>query len=166
MAQRSPEEGAVAAGVPAGGSPPIPRSGAELPQDGLSAVSRERAAVARPKLPPHRGKLTRIQDSAQGAIGALREWVDLRIELVKAEVQDALAEKQAQAKAAAVVGLLAALAGLMLLLALGFGAGALFEALLGFAPLPALAAGFGLVMVILAIVAGIAYVRSPLRDAS
>lgn len=113
------------------------------------------------QLPPHRGKLSRIQTSAEGAADALKEWVDLRIELVKAEIEEVIAEKQEQAKFGAILGFLALLAVFMFLLVAGFGASAGFEALLGWAQLPSLTAGYGLVLLIILIIAGAIFRGSP-----
>jgi hypothetical protein len=134
--------------------------GGELPVSAVRQIDRER------QLPPHRGKLDRIQGSAEGAVLALREWVELRIDLVRAEIMETIAEKQEQAKFGAIMAVFGALAGLILLLTLGFGFSAIFEATLGFAQLPALAAGYGVVVLLLAVVTFVAYLRSPFSKSS
>jgi hypothetical protein len=115
-------------------------------------------------LPPHKGKVSRIQDYVQGTVGGLREWMELRIELAKAEIREKIAEVQEQAKFGALIGVFAALAGFFLLLTIGFGFSALFRALFNFGQLASLTAGYGLLTLLLAIAAGVFYSMSPFRD--
>jgi uncharacterized membrane protein YqjE len=72
------------------------------------------------------GKVQRITEQTQGLVDDLKEWVDLRIELVRIDVEEQI-EAQANQVALGVIlaglGLLAVLFGLT---ALGFGLGALF----------------------------------------
>ena len=63
----------------------------------------------------------RIADHLAGVSENLREMVELRIGLVKREIQDEIEEKVALAKAGAAAGVLGALAGLFLLVALALG---------------------------------------------
>ncbi len=75
---------------------------------------------------PSGGKVQRITEQTQGLVDDLKEWVDLRIELARIEVEERV-EAQANQIALGVIlaglGLLAVLFGLT---ALGFGLGALF----------------------------------------
>jgi hypothetical protein len=112
-------------------------------------------------LPPHRGKVARMQDYVQGTVTGLREWVELRIELFQAEIREKIAEKQEQVKFGVLMGVFAALAGLFLLLTIGFGFSALFRALLGFGQLASLTAGYGLLTLLLAAICGVLYLKSP-----
>lgn len=97
-------------------------------------------------------------------MSTLREWVDLRVELVKTEIEEMIAEKQELAKFGAMLGGIAAMAVTFLLLVLGFGFSALIEGVLGWAQLTSLTAGYGVVFVLLAAVAFIVYLKSPFRQ--
>jgi hypothetical protein len=129
-------------------------------------VSAVRQSDRARQLPPHFGKLDRIQGSAEGAVLALREWVELRIDLVRAEIKETMVEKQEQAKFGVMLAVFGALAGLIFLLTLGFAFSAIFEATLGFAQLPALTAGYGVLVLLLAAVTFVAYLRSPFSGSS
>jgi hypothetical protein len=102
------------------GPPPLPGGDGGLPE-------------AR-QLPPHRGKLARIGDHAAALSADLREWMELRIALVKAEVQEKVEEVKASLRRKGIaIGFLAA-AGVLALYGLGFlfgtlawGLAALFE---------------------------------------
>ncbi|HYE96101.1 MAG TPA: phage holin family protein [Rubricoccaceae bacterium] len=72
------------------------------------------------RLPAHRNKVARISDHLAGVSEDLREWVELRIALAKAEVTEQ-AKLYAGQAAAGVVALLALLFGLV---ALAHGLGA------------------------------------------
>jgi hypothetical protein len=151
--------------LPPAPPPPVP------PQTGVSLEAGPppvpiEAAPPQPQaslaLPPHRGKLERIQDHVNGAIENLRAWVELRIALLQREVELKLKETEEKAKFGAIMGVLAAVGALFLLLTLGFALASLFE-LLGVTQLPALALGYLVVTLLLFGAAGVAYLRSPFR---
>lgn len=129
-----------------------------------AAAQRSVAPPASPRLalPPHRGKLERIQDHVNGAVENLRAWVELRVALLQREVELKLHEAEQKAKFGVAMGVLAAVGALFLLLTLGFALAALF-AVLGAALLPALALGYLTVTALLFAAAGVAYLRSPFR---
>lgn len=114
-------------------------------------------------LPPHKGKLSRIQDYVEGTVVGIREWMELRLELAKAEVREKISEAQEKIKFGVLMGVLGALAGFFLLLTIGFGFSALFRALFDFGQLASLTAGYGLLTLLLAGAAGIMYLRSPFK---
>jgi hypothetical protein len=120
-----------------------------------------RIRYARLQLPPHRGKLARMQDHVEGAVGGLKDWIELRIELVQAQIQEFVDARTEEAKFGAIIGVFAALAALFFLITLGFAFSALLRWLLGWGQLAALTGGFFIVVLILALVAFVAYRRSP-----
>ena len=67
------------------------------------------------RLPPHRGKLERITDHLAGLNEELREWVELRVQLVKQEVMEQVEGRLTSMKGQAIVGALLAMAGLWFL---------------------------------------------------
>lgn len=72
------------------------------------------------QLPPHRGKVGRITDHVAAVSADLREWVELRIDLAKVEINDKKDEVVGQAKRVGVgVGFLAG-AGVVALYLVGF----------------------------------------------
>ncbi len=75
------------------------------------------------RLPAHQGKLGRIAGQLAGLSEDLRQWVELRIELVRAEIMEQVDFKIAQARQGAVVGVLAALGVFFLLVTLALGLG-------------------------------------------
>ncbi|MDT0632530.1 phage holin family protein [Rubrivirga sp. S365] len=77
------------------------------------------------QLPPHQGKLARIGDHVSSLSTDLKEWVELRIDLAKAEVREAIDKLKASLKRKGIaIGYLAA-AGVLALYGLGFLLGAL-----------------------------------------
>lgn len=110
------------------------------------------------------GFLSRIQDRASDGFDGLREWVELRIELIRTEIESVVDSKVTEAKSMAMVGVFAGTAVFFLLMALAFLASFGFQAWIGWSLLPSLAAGFGLVMLIFFVLALIAYSRSPLNN--
>ena len=78
------------------------------------------------RLPAHRGKAGRVGDHASGLVDDVKEWAELRIELVKKEVERRIEGRLSTVKNQAVVGALAAVTGYFALFALAFGLGALF----------------------------------------
>lgn len=115
---------------PPAAPPPPTRSGPALP----AAAGGNGGLPETRQLPPHRGKLARIGDHAAALSADLREWVELRIDLAKAEVQEKVDEIKATVRRKGIaIGFLAA-AGVLALYGLGFlfgalawGLGALFE---------------------------------------
>ncbi len=88
------------------------------------ASSREPVPVDR-RLPAHRGKVGRITDQLAGLSEDVREIVELRIQLVKREVMEQIEGRLSSVKGQAVVGALAAVAGVFLLLTIALGLGML-----------------------------------------
>ena len=86
------------------------------------------------QLPPHQGKLARIGDHVASLSTDLKEWVELRIDLAKAEVREAVNTLKASLKRKGIAVAFLAAAGVLALYALGFLFGALawgLAALLG-----------------------------------
>lgn len=109
--------------------------------DGVPALSPSALPVpAARQLPEHKGKVARINEHLTSLTEDVKSWVDLRVDLVKAEVD----EKLELAKWGAAVGLFAAIGLWFLLLFAAFGIGAL---------LGEYAYGFGIVMALLFITA-------------
>lgn len=71
------------------------------------------------RLPEHHGKLARITEHVAGLSEDLREWVELRVEVMKREIEET-------AQAAVVMGVVGALAGFFALLTLALGFSALY----------------------------------------
>jgi hypothetical protein len=84
--------------------------------------SRPPVPVAR-RLPEHRGKIGRINGALAGLSEDLREWVELRVELVRTELLEAVEFKKAQAIQGVSAGLFAVLGALFLLVTLALGLG-------------------------------------------
>ena len=104
---------------PADPPPPADRRAALPPAAGGGGIPESR------QLPPHRGKLARVGDHAAALSADLREWVELRIALVKAEIREKVEEVKASLKRKGIaLGFLAA-AGVLALYGLGFLLGAL-----------------------------------------
>ena len=78
------------------------------------------------RLPPHRPKVTRVADELAGLSEDLREWVELRIHLVRAEIQERINGQLSSVKGMAVFGVVAAIAALFGLVTLAVGLGAAF----------------------------------------
>lgn len=76
------------------------------------------------QLPTGRNKVERISDHSKGLVADLREWIDLKVELVKLEVQHEFETKKNEFIVLAVVGAVSAVALLFLLAAIAFGIGA------------------------------------------
>ena len=112
----------------------------------------------------NRGFLSRIQNRASDGFDGLKEWVELRIELVRSEVEAVVDSKLSEVKAMALVGVFAGIAAFFLLMALAFLASFGFHASLGWNFLPSLAAGFGLITLIFLILTFIAYRKSPINN--
>ncbi len=98
------------------------------------------------QLPAHKGKVGRISDHVTALTDDLKAWVDLRVDLVKAEVE----EQIESVKGWVAVGLVAAIGGLFLLLFLAFFIGWL---------LGEDAWGFGIVTLLLFATAGVLYLK-------
>jgi hypothetical protein len=75
------------------------------------------------RLPTHRGKLARITDEVTGLGEDLKEWVELRLELVQAEVNERIEHVKAEVKQGAAAGVFAVLGALFLLVTLALGLG-------------------------------------------
>lgn len=78
------------------------------------------------RLSAHRNKAGRVSDHASGLVDDVKEWAELRIELVRKEVERRIEGRLSTVKNQAVVGALAAMTGYFALFALAFGLGALF----------------------------------------
>lgn len=125
------------------GGPPLPPepppAGPPLPPDPppVDAAAPTRRVAAPPgspltdvvpetrQLPPHRGKVSRITDHVASLSTDIREWAELRIDLVKAEIQEKIDEVQASLKRKGIGLAFLAVAGVLALYGLGFLLGAL-----------------------------------------
>jgi hypothetical protein len=76
------------------------------------------------QLPTGRNKVERISDHSKGLFADMREWMDLKVELVKLEVQHELETKKNEFIVLGFVGSVSAVALLFLLTAIAFGLGA------------------------------------------
>ena len=107
----------VAAALPPRRSPRVAPPPPLRDGDGVAPESRQ--------LPPHQGKLARIGGHVSSLSADLKEWVELRIDLVKAEVRETVEQVKASLKRKAIgIGFLA-VAGVLALYGLGFLLGAL-----------------------------------------
>lgn len=77
------------------------------------------------RLPAHRGKAGRVSDHASGLVNDVKEWAELRIELVKKEVERRIEGRLSTVKNQAIVGGLAAVTGYFALFTIAFALGAL-----------------------------------------
>ncbi|MEM1043087.1 MAG: phage holin family protein [Bacteroidota bacterium] len=98
-----------------------------------------------------------MADHARGLADDIKEWAELRIALVQQEVKDKLEEKGTYG---GIIAVFAALGGLFLLIALGFGASAVVGIWIE-NQLVALLLGFLVVALLLLLVAFVAYKKSP-----
>lgn len=78
------------------------------------------------RLPVHRNKVGRITEHAAELSADLREWVELRVQLLKKEVEERIEGRLSAVKGLAIVGVVAAIAGLFALVTLAIGLGAAF----------------------------------------
>lgn len=78
------------------------------------------------RLPAHRTKVTRVADELAGLSEDLRDWVELRVQLIKAEIQEKIDGRLSAVKGLAVFGVIAAITGLFGLVTLAVGLGAAF----------------------------------------
>ena len=72
------------------------------------------------QLPPHRGKVGRVADHLAAISADAREWVELRIDLVKAEVTEKIDETKSSVERKAIGAAFLAGAGVVALYGLGF----------------------------------------------
>ncbi len=114
----------------------------------------EPVAPAR-QLPVHRGKLSRIQDAVEGAVLGLREWIELKVELTRREIEETVEQKLEQAKWGALAGVTGLMAVVFLLVTIGCGFASLYGWLLGMSILPALSAGYCTLVLILLMIAAV-----------
>jgi hypothetical protein len=78
------------------------------------------------RLPVHRNKAERVTEHLAGLSEDLREWVELRIRLVKAEVETLIDSRVGAMRGLLVFGVTASITGLFALVTLAIGLGALF----------------------------------------
>jgi hypothetical protein len=111
----------MAASPPGASPPPVPPE-RTLPPAGGRLVYREPERDERRQLPPHENKLERVSRHAEGVVTGLTNWIDLRIAVVRREIQETIEEKKRQAQAlgqawgiTAALGLAAALIALFFL---------------------------------------------------
>ena len=105
--------------APVAASPPRPPRVPPPSGDGGGVAPESR------QLPPHQGKLARIGDHVASLSTDLKEWVELRIDLAKAEVREAVNALKASLKRKGIAVAFLAAAGVLALYALGFLLGAL-----------------------------------------
>lgn len=91
--------------------------------ENIRSVSPLNVPVER-RLPSGRNKIERISDHSKGLVGDLKEWVELKIESVKLEVQHELEVKKNELIVVAVAGIISLVGALFLLVALAHGLGA------------------------------------------
>lgn len=132
--------------LPAAGPTTLP---APIREPALRDPARPPAPLER-RLPAHRGKLGRIGDELTGLGEDLKEWVELRIELARTEIEEQIAYRVGQAKQGVAAGLFAVLGALFALVTLAIGLGWL----LGHAFW-----GFLIVTLLLFAAAGVLYAR-------
>lgn len=123
--------------------PEPPPAGPPLPQNPAPAGAGAPPPPARPaspladvapesrQLPPHQGKVARVTSHVASLSADLREWVELRIDLLKAEVQEKIEAVKASLRRKGIAIALLLAAGVLALYALGFLLGALAWALGG-----------------------------------
>ena len=76
------------------------------------------------RLPAHRNKVERVTDHLAGLSEDLREWVELRIQLIRKEIEEKIEGRLSSVKGLAIVGALAAVTALFGLVTLAIGIGA------------------------------------------
>lgn len=138
--------------------PPSPPSTLPAPvrTPAIPDPTRSPAPVDR-RLPEHKGKLARIGDAVSGLGEDLKEWIELRIELAKAEIEEQVDYRIGQAKQGAAAALFAALGGMFFLLTLAFAVGWILSLLFEMSLLLALFLGFLVVTLLLFVAALVSY---------
>ena len=111
-------------------------------------------------LAPGGHPLSRLQDHAQGLSKDVRAWLEMRFELAKIELWERVDEQADQLVLYAIVGMLGAVAGLVLLLATCFGASWIISALTGWV-FGALFFGFLAVALVFFALAGLLFLVKP-----
>ena len=112
-------------------APPIApvRATSEVPariyEPALPDPERPPAPVSH-RLPEHKGKLARITDDLGGLSEDLREWVELKVQLVRSEIEAFIDSRVGALRGLAVFGIAAAITALFGLVTLAVGLGALF----------------------------------------
>lgn len=101
-------------------APPQPERTATAPAPPHAAVEADSRLETSRQLPPHRGKVGRISDHVAALSNDVTEWVELRIELAKAEVREKVEEVEEKAKRQATPLVFFAAAGVVGLYLLGF----------------------------------------------
>lgn len=111
--------------------PPVPPLATTRPEPSVPAPIYE-PALPDPELPPapvshqlpeHKGKLARITDDLAGLSDDLKTWVELKIELVRAEALEAVEHAKGEVIQKAAAGVFAVLGVLFALITLGLGLG-------------------------------------------
>jgi hypothetical protein len=77
------------------------------------------------RLPAHRNKAERVTDHLAGLSEDLREWVELRIQLIRKEIEEKIEGRLSTVKGIVAVGVVAAITALFALVTLAVGIGAL-----------------------------------------
>ena len=77
------------------------------------------------RLPAHRNKFERVSDHASGLVDDVTEWVELRVQLVKSEIEALIDSRVGAMRGLLVFGVTAALTGLYFLVTLAVIIGAL-----------------------------------------
>lgn len=102
-----------------------PPSSLPAPPGDVSPTKPERVDASAPPVPASPpGRLDRVVNEARTLSGDVVEWVNLRIELTKLEIQEQINEKKADAISGAVAGILALFGVIFLLTAAAWGLGA------------------------------------------
>ncbi len=78
------------------------------------------------QLPAHRNKVGRVTDHAKGLVDDVKEWVEIRVELVRGEIEALIDSRVGALRGLIIVGVMAGITGLFALATLGLGLGALF----------------------------------------
>ncbi len=118
----SPEP--TTAAPPAAAPPRAPLPSAPPPRD--LAAPAGAPVDERFRLPAHRNKFERVTDHTQGLLDDVTEWVELRVQLVKSEVEALIDSRVGAMRGLLIFGVTAAITGLFALVTLAIGLGALF----------------------------------------
>lgn len=149
--------------TPPAAVPPYPESPALPPNPGTIPEGTQPILDMAHQLPPHRGKLERMTDHAQGVMNGITDWIELRIALVKREISDLINGAKEKAIYGAILAILVAVAGMMILIAIATALGAFFAMWMSL--LAGLALGCLVVALVTLGIAAFVLKKSPFRSA-
>lgn len=141
---------------PALGSEPPPPLPPEPPRVTPSNAPRPGTPIGVPieerfRLPEHRNKIERVVDHTQGLVEDVTEWVELRIQLVKSEVEALIDSRVGAMRGLLVFGITAALTGLYALITFALLFGWVLSLVFDISTLLAVFLGFLLINLILVV---------------